>query len=163
MTQLNVRPFLITFFSLLIYLSFSITAQADEAVAYNLQSNRIQSFQITNQQGSSEDITVTPDQSSVANARYGNGILAASLSNRSYTISKKGAGWSVSYHVRISDDKIVSAYGLKASAYLGSLSDSHLARLNNHEARWSAIHVLPVVSTNISCSATISSGHLLVS
>ncbi|MDN6900164.1 DUF5626 family protein [Oenococcus sicerae] len=153
--------FLITLFSVLFYLNFSNIAQADDTLIYDLQNNQSQSFQGVDDQGNSESITITPDAVNQNSNNYM--ILAVSLANRSYTISKNGLGWSVSYHIGVNNNHITSAYGLKASASLGSLRDSHLSRISNREARWTADHMLPVVSTNISCTAIISNSQLLVS
>ncbi|MFT9266529.1 DUF5626 family protein [Oenococcus sp.] len=152
--------FLIALFSVLFYLNFSNIAQADDIFVYDLQNNQSQSFRGIDDQGNSESITVTPDTDTPSNNRRI--ILAASLANRSYTISKNSLGWSVSYHISVNNDRITSAYGLKTSTSLGSLRDSHLSHLSSREARWTANYVLPMFSTNISCTAIIASGRLAI-
>lgn len=122
-----------------------------DAVNYDMSVGGTQYFEKVNSNGDKESITVSEDNN------------FDKLANKVYTVSKKGNGWHVSYKVKISSNKIVSAYGLSAVATVGSFKSSSLKKLSSTSAKWSAVYLAGLIKTNVSCTATISGGSLHIS
>lgn len=85
------------------------------------------------------------------------------IANKTYTITKKGAGWHVSYKIKISSNKIMSATNLKVGTVLGKLNASSLSRISSKKAQWKATYHWGLVSLNVSCNAVIRGNNLKVS
>ncbi|MHC9537218.1 DUF5626 family protein [Dellaglioa sp. BT-FLS60] len=85
------------------------------------------------------------------------------LANKTYTITKKGYGWRVSYKIKVSGNKIMSATNLKAVATLGSFKSESLRQLSSKKVQWKATHSWGIFTRNISCSSIIKGGKLTIS
>ena len=130
----------------------------NSTVIYYLLSNMSQTFQMTNDQGQSVTITVSPDTSTINDPNE-----PSLLASRNYITSKQGYGWSLSYKIRVTHNQINGIYDLKSSAYIGSLVVSDLSKVSNVEARWTEKHRLSLITTTFSCTARIQNKKLLMS
>ncbi|WP_265747529.1 DUF5626 family protein [Ligilactobacillus pabuli] len=84
------------------------------------------------------------------------------MANKTYTITKKGIGWYVSYKIKIVSNKIEQAFSLKAVATEGSFKNSKLTKLSNKKAQWKAKYKLGVTRV-VSCNAIVNGKKLVVS
>ncbi|WP_125606236.1 DUF5626 family protein [Lapidilactobacillus bayanensis] len=121
------------------------------ALNYDLAIGGTQTLTKTDTEGNSVEITVSEDQN----------ILR--MANKTYTVSKKGAGWHVSYKVGVKSNKITTVSGLNAVATIGSFKSSSLKKNSAMKATWAAIYNLAFTTSGVSCITTISSGSLHVS
>lgn len=85
------------------------------------------------------------------------------MANKTYTISKSGGGWRVSYKVKVVSNKITSVSNLNAVATVGSFSSSSLRKISALKAQWHAVHQIGIIKTNVYCTATVSGQSLHIS
>ncbi|GBG93638.1 hypothetical protein LFYK43_00970 [Ligilactobacillus salitolerans] len=124
-------------------------------ITYNLKQGGTQVFETADTQNNPIEYVVSEDKDDFTSSLI-------RLSNKNYTITKKGIGWHVSYKIKVSGNSIKQAFGLNAVATKGSFKSSLLAKISNKKAQWRAKYKFGLVTT-VSCTAKISGTKLYVS
>lgn len=129
-----------------------VTAHASDSQdnSYDLTAGGTVTFVEQNENNDSETITISED------------MPMARMANKTYTITKSGSGWHVSYKASIRNNKFTSVGGLNAVATSGSFKSSSLSLISGTKAQWSGRYQWGLFPTNVSCTATISGGKLNV-
>ncbi|MGO3360421.1 MAG: DUF5626 family protein [Leuconostoc mesenteroides] len=129
-----------------------VTAHASDNQdnSYDLSTGGTVTFVEQNENDASETITISEN------------MPMARMANKTYTITKSGSGWHVSYKASILNNKFTSVGSLSAVATSGSFKSSSLSLISGTKAQWSGRYQLGLFPTNVSCTATISSGKLNV-
>lgn len=129
-----------------------VTAHASENQdnSYDLTAGGTMTFVEQNENNDSETITISED------------TPMARMANKTYTITKSGSGWHVSYKASIRNNKFTSVGNLNVVATSGSFKSSSLSLISGTKAQWSGKYQWGIFPTNVSCTATISNGKLNV-
>ena len=129
-----------------------VTAHASESQdnSYDLTSGGTVTFVEQNENNDSETITISED------------MPMARMANKTYTITKSGSGWHVSYKASIRNNRFTSVGSLNPVATSGSLKYSSLSLISSKKAQWSGRYQRGLFPTTVSCTAIISGGKLSV-
>lgn len=135
---------------LLSIIPFTAHASANQNNSYDLDAGGTVTFVEQNENDESETITISED------------IPMERMANKTYTITKSGSGWHVSYKTTIRNNRFTSVGSLNAVATSGSFKSSSLSLISGIKAQWSGKYQWGLFPTNVSCTATISGGKLNV-
>ncbi|MFD1465649.1 DUF5626 family protein [Lapidilactobacillus mulanensis] len=118
---------------------------------YNLTTGGTQSTEGNDEEGHLIEITVSEVPSFLR------------MANKTYTVSKKGLGWHVSYEIGVKSNKITTVSGLSAVATTGSFTSSKLQKISSTKASWTAVRKIGILSNHVFCTVIISSGSMRIS
>lgn len=121
------------------------------ALNYRLAVGGIQTITEFDAEGNPIEISVSEDSKNLR------------MANKTYTVTKKGAGWHVSYKVGVKSNKITTVTGLNAVATIGSFTSSSLKKISSIKASWTAVRKVGILSNSVYCTTTISNGSMHVS
>lgn len=126
-------------------------AEISGGASYDLTTGGIQSFNEIDENGETAEVTVSQDNSMLK------------MVNKTYTVSRKGRDWKVSYKVGIHSNKITKVSSLKVVGTGGSFTKRSLKRYSTIKAKGSAIHHRGIIKNEVHCVTNLKNKKLIIS
>lgn len=104
-------------------LPFTAHASDNQDNSYDLTTGGTMTFVEQNENNNSETITISEN------------MPIAKMANKTYTITKSGSGWHVSYKASIRNNKFTSVGSLNAVATSGSFKSSSLLLISGTKSQ----------------------------